>query len=123
MTRTLNAAIAKLAALPPDEQDRVGRWLLQELTDDEQWTGSLTSRKTCSASSPLRRVPTEPTAGSRTSIQTGCEVARDTALLGSVRRRIADQHVVEEGHQPMVIRGCAVLGPENVRIDRGGARL
>ena len=38
MTRTPNAAIAKLAALPPDKQDRVGRWLLQELTDDEQWT-------------------------------------------------------------------------------------
>ena len=38
MTRTLDAAIAKLAALPPDEQDRVGRWLLDELTDDEQWT-------------------------------------------------------------------------------------
>ena len=38
MTPTLNAAIAKLAALPPDEQDRVGRWLLQELADDEQWT-------------------------------------------------------------------------------------
>ena len=38
MTRTLNAAIAKLAALPPAEQDRVGRWLLDELADDEQWT-------------------------------------------------------------------------------------
>ncbi len=38
MTRTLDAAIAKLAALPPDEQDRVGRWLLHELADDEQWT-------------------------------------------------------------------------------------
>jgi hypothetical protein len=38
MTSTLEAAIAKLAALPPDEQDRVGRWLLHELTDDEQWT-------------------------------------------------------------------------------------
>ena len=38
MTSTLDAAIAKLAALPPDEQDRVGRWLLHELADDEQWT-------------------------------------------------------------------------------------
>lgn len=37
MTSTLNAAIAKLAALSPDEQDRVGRWLLHELADDEQW--------------------------------------------------------------------------------------
>ena len=38
MTRTLDAAIARLAALPPEEQDRVGRWLLDELVDDEQWT-------------------------------------------------------------------------------------
>jgi hypothetical protein len=37
MIRTLDAAIAKLAALPPDEQERVGRWLLDELADDEQW--------------------------------------------------------------------------------------
>jgi len=29
-TQTLDAAIAKLAALPPKEQDRVGRWLLDE---------------------------------------------------------------------------------------------
>ena len=37
MTRTLDAAIAKLATLPPDEQDRVGHWLLDELRDDEHW--------------------------------------------------------------------------------------
>ena len=37
MTQTLNAAIAKLAALPPEEQDRVGRWLLDELRDEERW--------------------------------------------------------------------------------------
>ena len=37
MTSTMDAAIAKLAALSPDEQDRVGRWLLHELADDEQW--------------------------------------------------------------------------------------
>ena len=38
MTTMLDAAIAKLATLSPDEQDRVARWLLDELTDDEQWT-------------------------------------------------------------------------------------
>jgi len=38
MTRTLDAVIAKLATLPPEEQDRVARWLLDELRDDEQWT-------------------------------------------------------------------------------------
>ena len=37
MTQTLDAAIAKLAALPPEEQDRVGRWLLDELRDEEHW--------------------------------------------------------------------------------------
>jgi hypothetical protein len=37
MTPTLEAVIAKLAALPPEEQDRVGRWLLDELADEEQW--------------------------------------------------------------------------------------
>ncbi len=38
MTRTLDAAVAKLEALPPEEQDRVGRWLLDELRDDEEWS-------------------------------------------------------------------------------------
>ena len=38
MTQTLDAAIAKLATLPPDEQDRVGRWLLDQLRDEEDWT-------------------------------------------------------------------------------------
>ena len=37
MTQTLDAAIAKLATLPADEQDRVGQWLLDELLDDEHW--------------------------------------------------------------------------------------
>ncbi len=37
VTETLDAAIAKLAALPPEEQDRVGRWLLDELRDEERW--------------------------------------------------------------------------------------
>lgn len=37
MTHTLDAAIAKLATLPPDEQDRVGNWLLEELRDEERW--------------------------------------------------------------------------------------
>ena len=29
--------MAKLAILPPDEQDRVGRWLLDELRDEDHW--------------------------------------------------------------------------------------
>jgi hypothetical protein len=38
MTRALDAAIAKLATLPPEEQDRVGNWLLEELRDEEHWS-------------------------------------------------------------------------------------
>ena len=37
MTRALDTAIAKLATLPADEQDRIAQWLLEELRDEEQW--------------------------------------------------------------------------------------
>jgi hypothetical protein len=37
MTRALDAAIAKLARLAPEEQDRIARWLLDELEDEDQW--------------------------------------------------------------------------------------
>ena len=37
MSRALDAAIAKLATLPADEQDRIARWLLDELHDEEHW--------------------------------------------------------------------------------------
>jgi hypothetical protein len=37
MTRALDAAIAKLAGLPPEEQDRIAHWLLDELEDEERW--------------------------------------------------------------------------------------
>ena len=37
MTRTLDDAIAKISALPPEEQDRIARWLLEELEDEERW--------------------------------------------------------------------------------------
>jgi hypothetical protein len=37
MTRALDAAIAKLGALPADEQDRIAQWLLDELRDEEHW--------------------------------------------------------------------------------------
>jgi hypothetical protein len=37
MTEMLDVAVAKLAALAPDEQDRIARWLLQELPDGEVW--------------------------------------------------------------------------------------
>lgn len=37
MTRALETAIAKLATLPADEQERIAQWLLDELQDDEHW--------------------------------------------------------------------------------------
>jgi hypothetical protein len=37
VTRTLDSAIAKLAKLPAEEQDRLGQWLLDELLDEERW--------------------------------------------------------------------------------------
>jgi len=37
MTRALDAAIAKLATLSAEEQDRIAQWLLDELRDEEHW--------------------------------------------------------------------------------------
>ena len=37
MTEMLDTVVAKLAALPPEEQDRIAVWLLQELPDEERW--------------------------------------------------------------------------------------
>lgn len=37
MTRALDAVVAKLATLSPEDQDRIAQWLLEELRDDEQW--------------------------------------------------------------------------------------
>ena len=37
MTRALEAAIAKLAGLPAEEQDRIARRLPDELEDEDRW--------------------------------------------------------------------------------------
>ncbi len=37
MTEMLDVVVARLAALPPQEQDRIAQWLLQELPDEELW--------------------------------------------------------------------------------------
>jgi hypothetical protein len=37
MTEMLNTAVAKLASLPAEEQDRIARGLLEELPDEEMW--------------------------------------------------------------------------------------
>jgi hypothetical protein len=39
VTRTLEAALAKLSILSAEDQDRIGRWLLDELRDEEHWLG------------------------------------------------------------------------------------
>ncbi len=54
MTRALDTAIAKLAALPADEQDRVAQWLLEELRDEEHWT-----RQFAASQSALSRLAAE----------------------------------------------------------------
>ena len=38
MTRALDTAIARITTLPPEEQDRIAQWLLEELKDDDRWT-------------------------------------------------------------------------------------
>ena len=43
MTQALDAAIAKLETLPPEEQDRIARWLLHELEDEARWSESFAS--------------------------------------------------------------------------------
>jgi hypothetical protein len=43
MTRTLDAAISALAKLPTEEQERVAHWLLDELSDEDQWTRRFTT--------------------------------------------------------------------------------
>ncbi len=37
MTQVLEKAIVEVSKLPPDEQDRIGQWLLTELADDRAW--------------------------------------------------------------------------------------
>jgi hypothetical protein len=37
MTRLLAKAFEKASHLPPDEQDELARWLLEELEDEARW--------------------------------------------------------------------------------------
>ena len=61
VTRALNEAIAKLATLPTDEQDRIAAWLLDELRDDEQWT-----RRFGASTEALTKLAAEARAAGRT---------------------------------------------------------
>jgi hypothetical protein len=40
MTKLLERALGRVAELPPDEQDRIARLLLDELESDERWQRS-----------------------------------------------------------------------------------
>ena len=62
MVRTMDAAIAKIGTLPPDEQDRIARWLLDELQDEEQWTSRF-SNSQAALSQLADEVGTERSAG------------------------------------------------------------
>ena len=43
MRRALDTAIAKMSALLLEEQDRIARWILGELQDEERWTEAFAS--------------------------------------------------------------------------------
>ena len=82
MTSTLEAAIAKLAAPPRFRPTSKTVWAAGCFTNSRATSsgpGRLKPRRICSASSPLKRVPTERAVASPTSIQTACEVAGDSA--------------------------------------------
>src|SRR5687768_6654490 len=80
MTSLLDAAIAKLRRFRPMSRTVSAAGCFTNSRTTSSGARRSTLRKICSPSSPLKRVPTEPPAGSPTSIQTGCEVARDSAL-------------------------------------------
>jgi hypothetical protein len=54
VTRALETAFAKLAALPADEQDRIAQWLLEELRDEGHW-----ARQFAASQSALSRLAAE----------------------------------------------------------------
>jgi hypothetical protein len=40
MTKLLTEAFEKASKLPPEEQDQVARWLLEELEDELKWSAA-----------------------------------------------------------------------------------
>jgi hypothetical protein len=43
MTTVLEAALAEVAKLPPEEQDALGVLLMDEIKSEQRWSGSLAS--------------------------------------------------------------------------------
>ncbi|HEY2406934.1 MAG TPA: hypothetical protein VGI10_13080 [Polyangiaceae bacterium] len=54
MTQALETAFAKLSTLAPEEQDRVARWILAEIKDEEHW-----AQRFASSQSALDRLAAE----------------------------------------------------------------
>lgn len=42
MTKSLEKAFTKASRLPPDEQDALAAWLLEELESEDRWDGLFT---------------------------------------------------------------------------------
>ena len=72
MTRTLDAAIAKLATLPPEEQDCVGNWLLEELRDEERWNRQFAGSQDALSKLAAEALPTTPPVARLRSTQRSC---------------------------------------------------
>ncbi|MDE0104619.1 MAG: hypothetical protein OXN89_19770 [Bryobacterales bacterium] len=43
MSRAFDTVIERVSALPPEEQDRIARWILGEMEDEECWTQALSN--------------------------------------------------------------------------------
>lgn len=46
MTTVLDAALAELAKLPPEEQDALATLLMDEIKSEQRWTASFTASQT-----------------------------------------------------------------------------
>ena len=106
MTRALDAAIAKLSELPAEEQDRIARWLLDELGDEELWARQFAASQDALGKLAAEARRTGPQAERRSSIPTSCEIARDAAVLGGVSRSHPRSRKPREGRS-----GCSVRTP------------
>ena len=71
MTEMLNTAVARLASLPPEEQDRIARWLLEELPDEEMWAMRFAETQG-SLSQLASEVRQEKAAGNTTELDPDC---------------------------------------------------
>ena len=62
VSRAFETVIERVSALPPAEQDRIARWILGEMEDEEHWTQAFSTSQ-----SALSRLADE----ARTDIRAG----------------------------------------------------